>query len=139
MIARRRGHVVTIGSIAGRIGSPFEAVYSATKFAGVGLTEALAVEVAPYGVGVSLVNPGPVDSDFGNARGHPYDRARPKAVPPEDVAAAVIDAIEQDKHEVYVPRWFRPAVVLRHLVPPMFRMGTTRSFRDELAADRRTR
>ncbi|MEY2406700.1 MAG: 3-oxoacyl-[acyl-carrier protein] reductase [Acidimicrobiaceae bacterium] len=139
MIARRRGHVVTIGSIAGRIGSPFEAVYSATKFAGVGRTEALAVEVAPYGVGVSLVNPGPVDSDFGNARGHPYDRARPKAVPPEEVAAAVIDAIEQDKHEVYVPRWFRPAVVLRHLVPPMFRMGTTRSFRDELAADRRTR
>jgi short-subunit dehydrogenase len=38
---------VTIGSIAGRTDSPFQAIYSATKFAGVGHTEALAVEVEP--------------------------------------------------------------------------------------------
>src|SRR3954452_19018869 len=99
MVERRRGHLVTIGSIAGRIGSPFEAVYSATKFAGVGLTEALAVEVAPYGVTVSLVNPGPVTSNFGEARGHPYDRDRPKPVTCEAVAKVVVDAIERDKHE----------------------------------------
>jgi 3-oxoacyl-[acyl-carrier protein] reductase len=139
MIERRRGHIVTIGSIAGRIGSPFEAVYSATKFAGVGLTEALSVEVAPYGIGVSLVNPGPVATDFGDARGHPYDRDRPKPVPAEDVADAVIDVIEKGKSEVYVPTWFRPAVVTRHMIPPMFRWGTTRSFRDELADDAKKR
>ena len=139
MIARRRGHLVTIGSIAGRIGSPFEAVYSATKFAGVGLTEALAVEVEPYGIGVSVVNPGPVSSNFGEARGHPYDRERPKPVPPEEVARAVVAAIEHDKHETYVPRWFRPAVVVRHLVPRLLRWGSKRSFRDELAADATTR
>jgi 3-oxoacyl-[acyl-carrier protein] reductase len=132
MIARRTGHIVTMGSIAGRIGSPFEAVYSATKFAGVGLTEAMAVEVEPYGIAVSLVNPGPVATNFGEARGHPYDRARPKPVDADAVAAAVVDAIEHDKHELYVPRWFRPAVVVRHLVPPMFRWGSKRSFRDEL-------
>jgi short-subunit dehydrogenase len=135
MIARRRGHVVTIGSIAGRIGSPFEAVYAATKFAGVGLTEALAVEVAPYGIGVSVVNPGPVDSDFGNARGHPYDRERPKPVSAESVANAVVKAIEEGRDEQYVPTWLRPAVVTRHLVPPMFRWGTKRSFKAELEAD----
>src|SRR5437773_2457457 len=132
MIARRRGHVVTIGSIAGRIGSPFEAVYSATKFAGVGLTEALGVEVEPYGIGVSLVNPGPVATDFGDARGHPYDRDRPKPVAAGTVANAVVDAIEHDKSEVYVPPMFRPAVVVRHLLPPMLRWGTRRSFRKEL-------
>jgi short-subunit dehydrogenase len=136
MVARRRGHIVTIGSIAGRIGSPFEAIYSATKFAGVGLTEALVVELEPYGIGVSLVNPGPVATDFGAARGHPYDRARPQPVPAEDVAQAVIRAVEDDRHEVYVPRAFRPAVVIRHLVPPLFRWGSARSFRRELAEDR---
>ena len=135
MVARRRGHVVTIGSIAGRIGSPFEAVYSATKFAGVGLTEAFAVEVAPYGVGVSLVNPGVVATEFGNARGHPYARDRPKPISAESVADAVVAAVERGAAETYVPRWFRPAVLTRHLVPPLFRWGTARSFRAELRAD----
>src|SRR5581483_12045041 len=44
MSQRRRGHVVIVGSVAGRMGTPFEAVYSASKFAQVGLAEALAVE-----------------------------------------------------------------------------------------------
>ena len=136
MIARGRGHIVTIGSIAGRIGSPFEAVYSATKFAGVGMTEALATEVEPYRIGVSIVNPGPVATNFGEARGHPYDRERPKPVAAEQVAAAVVDAVEHDRHEVYVPGWFRPAVITRHLLPPLFRSGSKRSFRAELAADK---
>jgi short-subunit dehydrogenase len=139
MIERRRGHLVTIGSIAGRIGSPFEAIYSATKFAGVGLTEALVTELEPYGIGVSLVEPGPVATDFAAARGHPYDRTRPRPVPPEHVAAAVIRAVERGRHEQYVPAAFRPAVVVRHLVPPLFRWGTRRSFTRELALDRRRR
>ena len=135
MVERRRGHIVTVGSIAGRIGSPFEAVYSATKFAGVGLTEALAVEVAQYGVGVSVVNPGVVATDFGEARGHPYDRDRPKPISAEAVADAVVAAIEGDAAETYVPRSFRGAVVTRHLLPPLFRWGTARSFRAELRSD----
>ena len=139
MIERRQGHLVTIGSIAGRIGSPFEAIYSATKFAGVGLTEALVVELEPYGIGVSLVNPGPVATDFGAARGHPYDRARPKPVPPEDVARAVVRAVAKGKHEQYVPGAFRPAVTIRHLLPPLFRWGSRRSFSRELADDRAAR
>src|SRR5688572_10827023 len=136
MIERRRGHIVTLGSIAGRIGSPFEAIYAATKFAGVGLTEALVVELEPYGIGVSMVNPGPVATHFGEARGHPYDRKRPKAIPPEQVARAVIKAVERGRHEQYVPGVFRPAVIVRHLLPPMFRWGAKRTFARELAEDR---
>ncbi len=139
MIERRRGHIVTMGSIAGRIGSPFEAIYSATKFAGVGLTEALVVELEPYDVSVSLIQPGPVATHFGEARGHPYDRERPKPVPAEQVARAVIRAVEHHQHEVYVPGSFRPAVAIRHLLPPLFRWGTRRSFTKELAVDRRAR
>ena len=139
MIQRRRGHIVTLGSIAGRLGSPFEAIYSATKFAGVGLTEALVVELEPYGIGVSMVQPGPVATHFGEARGHPYDRKRPKAVPAEDVADAVIAAVKGDRHEQYVPASFRGAVIARHVLPPLFRFGSKRSFTEELAEDRRSR
>ena len=139
MIERRRGHILTLGSIAGRLGSPFEAVYSASKFANVGLTEALVVELEPYGIGVSMVNPGPVATHFGEARGHPYDRKRPKAVPAEQVADAVIAAVKGDKHEQYVPKSFRGAVVARHTLPPLFRWGSARSFTQELADDRRKR
>ena len=139
MIERRRGHIVTMGSIAGRIGSPFEAIYAASKFAAVGLTEALVVELEPYGIGVSMVQPGPVATDFGAARGHPYDRKRPKAVPAEDVAVAVIRAVERGRHEQYVPGMLRPAVSIRHLWPAMFRWGTKRSFPKELAEDRAKR
>lgn len=135
MLERRRGRIVTVGSIAGRIGSPFEAVYSASKFAQVGLAEAIAVELAPYGIGVSMVHPGPVATDFGAARGHPYDRERPKPVPPEQVADAVVRAIEGSRLERYVPGWFRPAVVVRHVLPRLYLRGAARSMRKELAAD----
>ncbi len=139
MIARRRGHVVLLGSIAGRLGVPFEAVYSATKFAVSGLAEALSVELSPYGVGVSTVNPGPVDTDFFEARGHEYAKARPRKAPVEDVVRAVFAVVEGDHLERHVPRSLGGAVVVRHLVPPLLRWGTRRSFRRELAEDERRR
>ncbi|TMK87647.1 MAG: SDR family NAD(P)-dependent oxidoreductase, partial [Actinobacteria bacterium] len=80
MLERRRGHVVNLASIAGRIGAPMEAAYSASKFAMVGFTEALAFEVGPLGIGVSMVNPGPVETDFFDTRGHAYEGSYPKPV-----------------------------------------------------------
>lgn len=139
MIERRRGHIVTMASIAGRIGTPFEALYAATKFAGVGLTEGLAIELEPYGIGVSMVNPGPVATNFGEARGHVYDRRSPKPVAAKVVADAVIRAVADNKLEQYVPRWLRPAVITRHLMPSLFLSGTKRSMRKELAQDRANR
>ena len=133
MIERRRGHVVIVGSVAGRMGSPFEAVYSATKFAQVGLAEALAVEVSAFGIGVSLVNPGPVATGFFETRGHSYDRSFPRKLSPERVARAVMRAVERKRFEQLVPRWFRPALVVRHLVPPLYESGTRRSFKEELS------
>jgi short-subunit dehydrogenase len=135
MIERRRGHIVSMASIAGRLGTPFESVYAASKFANVGLAEALVTELRPYGIGVSIINPGPVATDFGAARGHVYDRPRPKPVPPEDVATAVIKAVEGGSLERYVPAMLRPAVPIRHLLPRFFRWGTAKSMSRELAAD----
>lgn len=59
-----RGRVVLIGSIGGMIGIPFQAFYSASKFALEGYAEALAYEVAPLGIEVTVVEPGNVRTDF---------------------------------------------------------------------------
>ncbi len=134
MLSRGRGHIVNVASIAGRIGAPFEAAYSATKFAVAGLSEAVAIELGARGIGVSVVNPGPVDTEFFEARGHPYQRKTPKPVSAERVANDVIAAVEKNKLETYVPRWLGPAVVSRVLMPPMYRAGATRAFREQLKA-----
>src|SRR5207249_4298276 len=110
MIARGKGHIVNVASIAGRIGAPFEAAYSASKFAVAGLSEAVAIELGAKGIGVSIVNPGPVDTDFFEARGHPYARSTPKPVSAERVARDVIAVVEKNKLEAYIPRWLGPAV-----------------------------
>ncbi len=128
MLSRGRGHIVVVSSVAGRFGSPFEAAYSATKFAQVGLAEAVSAEVAGRGVGVSVVYPGVVDTSFFEARGHGYDRSFPKPISADRVAAAVMRAVERNRAETFVPAWFRPTVLVRDLVPGLYRWGTRRSF-----------
>lgn len=62
------GRVVLIGSIGGVIGIPFQAFYSASKFALEGYGEALAYEVAPFGIDVTIVEPGNVRTEFTSSR-----------------------------------------------------------------------
>ncbi|HLN07194.1 MAG TPA: SDR family oxidoreductase [Acidimicrobiales bacterium] len=64
MRAQGGGRIVLVSSIGGVIGIPFQAFYSATKFALEGYGEALAYEVAPFGIAVTLVEPGNVRTDF---------------------------------------------------------------------------
>jgi short-subunit dehydrogenase len=64
MVARRRGHVVTIASLAGLIGLPDVGAYCASKAALITLMQSLRVDLHPYGVGVTTVCPGFVDTPF---------------------------------------------------------------------------
>lgn len=64
MRARGGGRIVLISSIGGIVAIPFQAFYSVSKFALEGLGEALAYEVAPFGIDVTLVEPGNVKTDF---------------------------------------------------------------------------
>ena len=68
MRQQNSGRIVLISSIGGVIGIPFQAYYSASKFALEGFAEALAYEVVPFGVQVTLVQPGNIATDFTASR-----------------------------------------------------------------------
>lgn len=64
MRAARRGHIVMMSSVGGVIGNPGHAAYATSKFALEGASEALAGEVAPFGIRVTIVEPGPFRTRF---------------------------------------------------------------------------
>lgn len=132
MLKRRAGHIVNVASVAGRLGGPFEAAYAASKFAVVGFTESLAVETASFGVKVSMVNPGPVQTGFFATRGHPYERRRPRPISAAEVAGAVMAVLEDGRLEKTVPRALRYASVVREVLPGLYFSGTRRAFRSEI-------
>lgn len=120
MIARGRGHIVLVASIAGAVGVREEAVYSAAKAGLLVFAEGLRHELDGT-VGVSVVLPGVVDTPFFERRGTPYTRRRPVPVPPERVARAIVSAVERDRAESYVPGWLQLPVRLRGTAPGVYR------------------
>jgi short-subunit dehydrogenase len=110
MLARRSGHIVNIGSIAGRRGLPFRSAYAASKFGLTGLTESLRLEVRGHGIHVSLVQPILTATEFLRAE---IRRAEPVRAGPvqsaETVAAAIVHCLRHPRPEVYP---FPPAKIL---------------------------
>jgi short-subunit dehydrogenase len=121
MTARRCGHIVFLGSVAGHLGVENEAVYSATKAALRTYAEALRAEVRRQGVGVSVVSPGAVATKFFEHRGAAYQRAWPPAVPAGAVANAVVHAVERSNKQVFVPHWLRFPTLLHDGLPAIYR------------------
>jgi NAD(P)-dependent dehydrogenase (short-subunit alcohol dehydrogenase family) len=74
MRARARGHIINISSIGGLVANPASGYYCATKFAVEGLSEALAKEVAPLGIRVTIIEPGPFRTDFQGRSMRPVKR-----------------------------------------------------------------
>ncbi len=66
MIARRSGRLVNLSSIGGRITMPLFGAYHASKYAVEALSDSLRMELAPLGIDVALVEPGPIKSEFSN-------------------------------------------------------------------------
>ena len=138
MLARGRGHVVFISSVAGKVGPAFNEPYAATKAGLVGLTQSLRAEYLHAPVGFSVVCPGFIADDGMYARmtedGHRSNRLMGETST-EKITAAVVRAIREDRAEIVesgAP--IRPMLALAQLAPGLVerlapRFGVTELFR----------
>jgi len=113
-VPRGRGHLVQIASAAGKAGFPGGATYCATKHAVVGLSEALRQELRDTNINVSVVMPVVVNTELGS--GLPETRGF-KAVEPEDVANAIVEALQTARFEVFIPKSMSGMVRMNALMP----------------------
>jgi short-subunit dehydrogenase len=132
MLDRRHGAISFVTSIAGRTGVAGEAVYSATKAGLDTFADSLRIESAKSGVDISVVVPGVVDTGFFETRGTPYARRRPRPIPAQTVADAVVRAVERGSAETWRPRWLRVAPTVRALAPGAFRQLAVRFGRQDI-------
>jgi short-subunit dehydrogenase len=134
MAARGRGHIVLISSLAGKSSQAQSSIYSATKFGLRGFGQGLRADLAPRGVGVSVVFPGFI-RDAGMF--HDSGAKLPKGVgssTPEDVAEGVVRAITADKGEVDVaPIGMRAGATFASIAP-----GVAAKVAAKLGADKVT-
>jgi NAD(P)-dependent dehydrogenase (short-subunit alcohol dehydrogenase family) len=140
MLPRGEGHLVNVASGVGRLPLPGSASYSATKHGIVGLTESLRMEYRGSGVSFSVVQPSQVETAMIDGQGRP--RTLPQ-VTADEVAAAVLHAVEHGRFEVWVPRSQGVSVKMAGLLPRPARemlmraLGLTRIAGDSDADARR--
>jgi short-subunit dehydrogenase len=119
--------IVNVSSVAGRVASPKQGAYSASKFALAGWTESLHLEEGRHGVHVGHVLPG-----FIATEGFPQSQLTGKALTrwivskPEKVAQAILDAGPGGRAERIVPRPYALVPVMRTLFPGLVRRGAAR-------------
>jgi short-subunit dehydrogenase len=123
MLARGKGHVVNLASLAGRFATPGNPVYGATKHAVVAFSEAMHYETEGRNVFVTSVNPGFVDTE-GFPQGDLPDWAVPKM---STVTDAIVKVVREGIAPEYsIPRWLSPLQAVRVLTPPLYRWGIRR-------------
>jgi NAD(P)-dependent dehydrogenase (short-subunit alcohol dehydrogenase family) len=114
-LPRGHGHLVNVASSAGQVSVPAGATYSATKHAVVGLTRALRAETRGTGVRTTVVMPGIIRTEmiagFAPTRGT-------RVMEPSAVGAAIVDALQSGRPEVFVPRELGLAARLVAGLPP---------------------
>ncbi len=132
MVARGRGHVVNVASLAGKFPLKGLAVYNASKYAVVGLSAATRLELEETGVSVSAVLPSAVRTELSSG----IETGVLPVVDPEDVAAAVVRSVRTRKAEIAVPSYVGVAADVADLLPEPVMRFIRRVGHDDAALNR---
>ena len=104
LVERGRGHIINIGSIAGKEAYEYGNVYNASKFAVDGLTQAMRIDLVEHGIKVTAINPGAAETEFSLVR-FKGDQAQAAKVYEgytplyaEDIAEAILLAVTRPPH-----------------------------------------
>jgi short-subunit dehydrogenase len=124
-LRKTRGRLVLIGSVSGHVGVPGSSAYSMSKFAVHGLAASLAHELAPYGVAVTLISPGFVESEIGQVdnRGVRHPEALPRPLPASIVMATptaarrIVGAVARRRREAVITGFGKTVVFLQRHQP----------------------
>ncbi|USB32509.1 SDR family oxidoreductase [Paenibacillus sp. YPG26] len=114
------GQIVNIASIAGKLGTSKSTAYTATKHAVLGFSNALRQEVKEFGITVSTVNPGPIDTPFfelADPGGGYVKNVKWFMMKPQKVASAIVSVIQKRRAEVDLPWAAGMGIKLYQLFP----------------------
>jgi NAD(P)-dependent dehydrogenase (short-subunit alcohol dehydrogenase family) len=119
-------HLVNVVSMAGTVA---DGPYSASKHAQLALSRSLAIELAPRGIRVHTINPGFVETPGFPQRARFPRVVHPLVADPPLVVRRLHDAVDHDRREIVVPRWYRPAAWLQALAPGLVATARARTSR----------
>lgn len=133
LVSQNSGHIVNVASVAASFGLPGIASYCASKFAMLGFSEGLRHELHGTGVGVTVVSPIMVRTEFfDNPSFEKMPKYSPASLSPETVAKSILRAADSSRLEIIVPSVVRAAVWLKHTFPYVINPILGRSFRRQL-------
>lgn len=107
MIKRKKGHIIFIGSQAGKVATRKASIYAATKHAITGFANGLRMELAPFDVKVTAIYPGPIDTPFLQKvdATNAYRKSMEKfLLKPEKVATCIVNCIDKPVREINLPK-----------------------------------
>lgn len=122
MLERRQGHIINMVSVAGLIAPPLLTTYAASKFGVRAFTDALRREVAPLGIKVSGIYPGPASTEFGQhvGKNDSYNSVRSffgGRLTSDYVASRVVGVAKHPCRSLVIPWWYRIPAALESVFP----------------------